>query len=140
MTSPVAAITANLTWETDQEFTGQVGKHELTIDGAKHAGPSPMDLLALSIAGCMSIDLVHILTKGRKKLTGLEARIVGTRADTEPRCYTRIELKFAVTTDAEPEVVERAIQLSRDKYCSVWRSMRQDIDLDVSFTIESDAV
>ncbi len=54
---------------------------------------------------------------------------------TEPRRFTRVELRYTITGNIPPEPIERAIQLSREKYCSVWHSMRQDIELDVSFSV-----
>ncbi len=88
-------------------------------------------MLALSLAGCMSIDVAHILARGRHPLTALRAHIAAERADDDPHRFTRIAM--TITTEGAPrEVVERAAELSRDKYCSVWHSMRQDIDFQVT--------
>jgi putative redox protein len=83
----------------------------------------------------MAMDVVHILKKGRHDLKGLKADLIGQRAPDEPRRFTSIELKYTITGNVPEDQVERAIQLSRDKYCSVWHSMRQDIDLRVSHVI-----
>ena len=137
MTEPNPPLTVTLSWDSGLEFTAQAGKHELALDGSQHAAPSPMQMLALSVAGCMAVDLVHIIQRSRRTLTGLEARFTGERSAEEPKRFLSIHLQFALTTDAAADQVERAIQLSREKYCSVWHSMRPDIDLKVDYTIES---
>jgi putative redox protein len=128
-------MTIDLHWDGELQFTGQAGKHEIPIDGATAASASPMQHLAVALAGCMAIDVVHILTRGRHALGSLDATFTGERADAEPRRFTRVGLHFVLATDAEPAVVDRAIQLSRDKYCSVWGSFRQDTELVVTFEI-----
>ena len=102
------------------------------LDGRDEAGPSPVSALASALAGCMAIDVVHILTKGRFEVRACSARLTGRRADTEPRRLTTCELDFEVNTDAPREQVDRAIALSREEYCSVWNSLRQDIELTTS--------
>ena len=94
-----------------------------------------MQALGFALAGCMAMDLVHILKKGRHDLRGLRVDLTGERTQTEPRRFTRIELRYTITGSVPTEPIERAIQLSREKYCSVWHSMRQDIALDVSFSV-----
>jgi len=136
MTDATPPMTVNLAWDGNLEFTGQAGKHELGLDGATYTAPSPMQLLALSVTGCMAIDLVHILTRGRHRLTALNAAFTGERAAEGPKCFTAITLHFTIATDAAPAVIERAIQLSRDKYCSVWNSLKQDISLRTTWQIE----
>lgn len=96
-----------------------------------------MQTLAFALAGCMSMDVVHVLTKGRHDLRGLRADLTGQRAPDEPRRFTAITLHFTITGDVPPDKVERAIDLSREKYCSVWHSMRQDIELTVTYKLSS---
>jgi putative redox protein len=121
-------MTVTLTWDHALEFTGEAGKHEIGMDGATYTAPSPMQLLAFSVAGCMAIDVVHILTRGRHTLTELSTVFVGERAPEEPHRFTKIDLRFTIGTSATAEQVQRALDLSRDKYCSVWNSLRQDIE------------
>jgi putative redox protein len=129
-------LTATLEWDGEHQFTGEVGKHTVGLDGSADAAPTPVQLLALSLAGCMAIDLVHILTRGHHRVRSLKTTMVVHRAAVEPRRFTRVHLDFALAGDMKPEHVERAIDLSRDKYCSVWNTLRQDIELVVAFTIE----
>ena len=126
-----------LIWEHDLVFGGRSEDIEMTLDSGSREGPSPMQALAFALAGCMAMDVVHVIRKGRHELRGLRADLVGSRSDEPPRRFTRVELHYTVTGDLAPEVIERAIQLSRDKYCSVWHSMRQDIQFEVSYTISS---
>ncbi len=139
MADTIPAMNVTLTWDSGLEFTGQAGKHEVSIDGSQNAAASPMQLLALSISGCMGIDLVHILQRQRNELKGLEARFTGERSPDDPKRFTRIRLHFVLNTDAAPEQVQRAIDLSREKYCSALNSLRDDIGVDVTFGIDAEA-
>lgn len=116
-------------------FGGTSGDLQLTLDSASAAGPSPMQALAFALAGCMAMDVVHILKKGRHDLRGLGAELRGHRAEEQPHRFTRIELHFTVTGGVPDEQVQRAIDLSHDKYCSVWHSMRQDIEFSTTFAV-----
>jgi putative redox protein len=124
-----------LSWERELVFGGTSGGVAMTLDSASIAGPSPMQALAFALAGCMAMDLVHILQKGRHDLRGLRADLIGARAQEEPRRFTEVGLRYTITGDVPAEAIERAIALSRDKYCSVWHSLRQDIALDVSYAV-----
>ena len=121
-------IVADLTWIGDLKFSATIDRASTTIDSAGLAGPSPVESLAAALAGCMSTDVVHILTKGRHPLRALRSHLVGHRAQQDPHRFVRIELSFTIDGAAPDDAVDRAIELSRDKYCSVWHSMRQDID------------
>jgi uncharacterized OsmC-like protein len=74
-------------------------------------------------------------SKGRHDLKSLEARLVAQRREEPPRRFVSFTLHFALIGNVPAHAVERAIQLSRDKYCSVWHSLRQDIDLLTSFEV-----
>jgi putative redox protein len=128
---------ATLVWQGDLRFGAEAGDQHLIVDSDGHAGPSPMQALAVAMASCMSVDVVDILRKGRHPLQGLETRFVGTRAEDPPRRFTRIELSFHVRGDVPGTAIERAIALSRDRYCSVWQSMRQDIELITSYDVHA---
>lgn len=126
-----------LVWEHDLVFGGRSRDIQMSLDSASVAGPSPMQALAFALAGCMSMDVVHVLTKGRYKLRGLRADFTGQRAPDEPRRFTSIALHYTITGDVPRDKVERAIHLSREKYCSVWHSMRQDIEFTVTYKLTS---
>ena len=67
----------------------------------------------------------------------MRADLKGTRADGEPRRFTAVTLHYTITGQIPPEQVERAIALSREKYCSVWHSLRQDIAFTVTSSISN---
>jgi putative redox protein len=138
MTPPVAQkppTIVELIWEHDLVFSGSSGEVALTLDSASKAGPSPMQALAFGLAGCMAMDVVHILKKARQDLKGLRADLSGVRAPEDPRRFISFDLRFTLTGPVDPAQAERAIQLSRDKYCSVWHSLRQDIPMTVTVTV-----
>jgi putative redox protein len=130
-------VHANLIWEGDLRFRASSGNVEAILDGDSAAGASPVQALAFALAGCMAIDVVDILRKGRHQITSLSTKVVAFRADTTPRRFIRAELRFEIRGNPPAPAVERAIQLSRDRYCSVWHSMRQDIELTTTFELES---
>jgi putative redox protein len=128
-------VVAELIWSGQLRFGATSGANAIVVDGDGDAGPSPMALAALGVAGCMAVDVVSILQKGRHPLTGLRASFSGERAPEPPRHYTKIDLRFHVVGAVPAEAVERAIALSRDKYCSVWHTFRHDIEFTTTFDI-----
>ena len=128
-------ITATLTWAGDLRFRAVAGESHIIFDSDSQAGPSPPQAVAMALAGCMAIDVADIVIKGRHRLVALEARITGERAPEPPRRFTHFTLHFTVGGDVPDHVVARAIQLSKDKYCSVWHSLRTDIVLDTTFEV-----
>jgi putative redox protein len=126
---------AELVWSEGLRFDATSGASSAIVDGDGKAGPSPMQHAAMGLAGCMAADVVDILRKGRHPLTGLRVTFSGIRAETPPRRLLQISLQFHVEGAVPPEAVERAIMLSREKYCSVWLSFRQDIELSTSFDV-----
>jgi putative redox protein len=135
MTEKKPPTVVRLKWEEGLRFSATHLAHSWMLDGKNEAGPSPVIALASALAGCMAIDIVHILIKGRHKVGALDAEFTGERADADPKRFTRIDLTFAVSTAAPLEAVERAVELSHEKYCSVWHSMRQDIEFHTSVEV-----
>jgi putative redox protein len=122
-----------LVWTDRLQFAATLSHTALVIDSSGAAGPSPMELLAAALAGCMSVDLAHILTRGRHPFAALRSKLVAQRSPDEPHRCVAVALHFTVEGAVPPDAIARAIQLSKDKYCSVWHSMRPDIDLQVTF-------
>jgi putative redox protein len=85
----------------------------------------------------MAMDVAYMLTKGRHAYRSLKTRLVADRAPDVPHRITAITIHFEVNGTVPSDAVDRAVQLSRDKYCSVWHSMRQDIEFQVSFAVRS---
>lgn len=125
----------DLLWTGNLAFSAHTSTSSLVVDSGGTSGASPVELLGVALAGCMSVDLAHILNRGRHQFRALRSRLVAERSADEPHRFTAVSLHFAMEGAVPREAVERAIQLSRDKYCSVWHSLRQDIDLQVTFDL-----
>jgi putative redox protein len=131
--------TLELVWEHDLVLGGRSGNASMILDSASVEGPSPVQALGFALAGCMAMDVVHILRKGRHDLKGLKVALAAERASEDPHRITSVKLDYTINGDVPKDQVQRAIDLSRDKYCSVWHSMRQDIPLEATFTIVNKA-
>jgi putative redox protein len=102
----------------------------ISIDGDSDAGPSPMQLLLLACASCSGSDVVHILEKMRVSFDRLRVEATGDRAPEEPSYFRTIHLAFVVRGPEVPlEKVQRAVDLSLEKYCSVVHSLKETIDV-----------
>ena len=130
-------VTLQLVWEKDLVFGGRSKDASITLDSAGQAGPSPVQAMAFAVAGCMGMDVVYILQKGRQDLRGLAIELSAERAPDTPHRITSVEMRFTITGSVPDTQVQRAIDLSREKYCSVWHTFRQDIPLTTSFTVSA---
>jgi putative redox protein len=133
--SSAASTHVELVWKGELEFDAHMSRTTMVLDSAGIAGPSPVETLAASLAGCMAMDVAHILTRGRHDLRSLSATLDADRAADNPRRIRAVTLHFAIAGAVPPDAVTRAVELSRTKYCSVWQSLRQDIDLQVTFDL-----
>jgi putative redox protein len=128
-------LSADLVWREALCLDAVSGASRMTVDSKGLAGPSPVQALAMALAGCMAIDVVHILQKSRVAFTGLRAELRAQRAGTDPKRILTADLRLIVSGAAPSEKVERAIALSRSTYCSVWHSLNPDIAFTTSFEI-----
>lgn len=106
-------------------FVARTGSgHITTMDGAPEGGgnnlaPRPMELMLAGAGGCAAYDVVLILKRGRHSVTDCQVKLTAERADSDPKVFTAINFDFIVTGKNLPaSAVERAVQLSHDKYCS----------------------
>jgi len=127
--------TLELVWRHDLVFEGMSADAKMTLDSGGVEGPSPMQALAFALSGCMGMDVVHIIRRGRYDLRGLSVSLTGQRAQENPHRFVAFELVFHVNGQVPSDQVQRAIDLSHEKYCSVWHSLRQDIPLTTRFEI-----
>jgi putative redox protein len=106
----------------------------VTIDGDSEDGPGPMDTLLLGLAACMGIDVLMILEKSRVPVEDLSVIVEGERAEKHPRRYTAIRILYSIAGPGEEHEarLQRAVDLSKDRYCSVLHSLRTDIDITVA--------
>lgn len=138
--SAVAPVNkATLSLDRDLVFVGTTDRgYEIEFDAAQQWGCSPTESLLLSLAGCMAIDMVSFLRKMRCQVTSYRMDLTGQRNPSPPQCYTAIDLKIGVTgSGLTQRKLERAVSLSREKYCSVYHSLRPDLALTVAFTFEN---
>ncbi len=137
MASPRPPVTLEMEWEGGLRFRGRAGAREMRLDGDSGSAVSPVEALVLALGGCMASDVVHILVKGRVDVKGVSARLVADRAPEDPRRLVRVDLRFALRGPLPADKVERAIALSREKYCSVWHSLKPDIAFTTSFGVSA---
>lgn len=117
--------TINWVAASGMAFMAETGSgHVLMMDGAPDGGgrnlaPRPMETVLAGTGACTAYDVVLILKRGRHVVTGCQVKVTSERAATDPKVFTRINMHFIVTGKALPEVaVQRAIQMSHEKYCS----------------------
>ena len=134
-TKGIATKKIRLRWTgTGMEYLGNGEKGPaVIIDGKSEKGPGPMDALLYSLAGCMAVDVQSILEKSRVPLSGLEVEVEAKRAPSHPKYYTGIKLVYRVEGPQEEHgaKLDRAVSLSREKFCLVLHSLRSDIDIDI---------
>lgn len=123
-------------------FSAETGSgHLLTMDGAPEGGgrnlaPRPMEALLAGAGGCTAYDVVLILQRGRHDVRGCQVKLSADRAETDPKVFTRIRMHFVVTGRGLPEAaVQRAIQMSHDKYCSATLMLGKTAEITTSHEI-----
>lgn len=112
-------------WVEGVCFMAESGSgHAVVMDGApdiggKNLGPRPMEMLLMGAGGCTSVDVIMILQKSRQDVVDCEVEIDAERANDHPKVFTKIHMHFTVKgRNLDPKVVDRAIKLSAEKYCS----------------------
>lgn len=134
--SPAAPpLVAELEWQGENRFLARSGDVQLVMDSPPVAGPTPVQALVFGLAGCMAIDVAVVMRKSRVGMRALRARLVAERAAADPKRLEKVDLRFTLEGEIPKDRVERAIALSREKYCSVWHSLRPDIEFTTSFEI-----
>ncbi|HET7831999.1 MAG TPA: OsmC family protein [Gallionella sp.] len=116
---------ARVKWVEQVSFLGETESgHAVLMDGApaaggRNLGPRPMEMLLIGAGGCTSFDVVSILKKSRQAISDCYVELEAERAETDPKVFTKVHMHFVVKgKDIKPEVVEKAINLSAEKYCS----------------------
>lgn len=116
---------ARIKWVENACFLGETGSgHAIVIDGpesigGRNLGVRPMELMLMSVGACSAVDVIHILKKARQPVADCFVEVSGERAETDPKVFTDIHLHFVVIGSGLSEKqVQRAVQLSAEKYCS----------------------
>lgn len=131
---------ATVSWVNNLTFLGRSGSgHAVVFDADRdsNTAPTPMEMLLMSAGACSSVDVVGILQKARQQVQHCEVQLSAERADTVPKVFTKLHLHFVVTgTDISEKQVERAVNLSAEKYCSVSIMLAQSVKVTHSFSIK----
>ena len=129
-------------WLDHMSFVGESDSgHSVVMDatpdiGGRDLGVRPMEMLLLGLGGCTAFDVISILKKSRQPVVDCEVEIEAERADTVPRVFTRIHVRFIVSgNDLDANKVSRAVELSADKYCSASRMLEKTAEITHDFEV-----
>lgn len=127
-----------INWKEKMAFAGVTPSgHEIVMDaapevGGENSGPRPTELLLQAVAGCTGMDIISVLHKMRLEPSAFQMDVKGERAEDHPKRFTTINIHYALDGELPEDKVVRAIQLSKDKYCSVSHSLNSEITVSYS--------
>ena len=134
---------ARIKWVDGVSFIAETGSgHAVVVDGSPDAGgrnlgPRPMELVLAGTAACAAFDVVWILKKGRQPVTDCVVEAEAERAPDDPKIFTRIHFKYHVSgAGLSPAQVERAVKLSKDKYCSATLMLAKTAEISYEVAID----
>ena len=132
--------------EAGMSFVAETGSgHAFVMDGAPEAGgrnlaPRPMETVLAGTGGCSAFDVVMILKKGRQAVTACDVKLSAERAESDPKVFTKIHFHYRVKGhQLKPEAVARAIELSKEKYCSASIMLAKSAEITADFEIVEEA-
>ena len=138
---------ARVQWLDGRAFVGESGSgHAVVMDGAPEAGGRnigvrPMEMMLLGLGGCTAFDVVMILERMREKVTALDIGLEAERAAEDPKVFTHVKIIYKLTGHGlKPANVERAINLSAEKYCSASMMFGKTATIEHAFEIIEDGV
>jgi putative redox protein len=136
-------LRARIKWVEGVSFVAETGSgHAVVVDGSPDAGgrnlgPRPMELVLAGTAACTAFDVVWILKKGRQPVTDCVVEAEAERAPEDPKIFTRIHFKYRVSgRDLNPGQVERAVKLSKEKYCSATLMLAKTAEISYEIAID----
>jgi putative redox protein len=136
-------VSVKVKWVDGSRFVANdaIG-HSVVMDvskehGGEGSGLGPMQLLLVALGGCSGMDVVDILRKQRQKLESLELHVSGERVSEHPRVYDRVHVEYRVKgKDLKEKFVQRAVELSQEKYCSVAATLRPKAEVTYNCVIQ----
>jgi putative redox protein len=133
---------AKVTWQGKMAFNGlsasavPVPLDARPEEGGEGLGLKPLELFAIGLAGCTAMDVISILQKKRQQVSAFDVSVHADRAEEHPKVFTAIEIVYRVTgKDIDPAAVERAIQLSAEKYCPAQSMLAKAAPITTRFEI-----
>jgi putative redox protein len=138
---------SSVIWEQGMAFAGHAAESGISLSldadpavGGAGTGFRPMELMLLSLAGCTAMDVISILQKKRQPVERFEVRVHGERADDHPRLFTHLTVTYLLQGKGiDPAAVERAIELSKTKYCPAQAMLSKAAPIDHVFEIADDS-
>jgi putative redox protein len=134
---------ANVKWVQGMTFEGKADSgFQLRMGtspefGGADDGLRPMELLLIGLAGCTGMDVISIMQKKQQKVAGFEIKVSGQRSQEHPKVFTEIQIEYVFKgEDLDPAAIERSIELSETKYCSVMAMLRKASSIMTSYKIE----
>jgi putative redox protein len=128
--------TINVKWTEDMAFEADVMGFKISMDadpeyGGKGKGPKPKPLMMVALAGCTGMDMVSLLEKMRVPFDSLDIRVVGDISEDHPKRFTKMKLIYEVSgTGIDESKVEKAVKLSKEKYCGVSASYEKAMEIE----------
>ena len=137
---------ARIRWNEGVSFVAETGSgHALVVDGAPDAGgrnlgPRPMELVLAGAAACTAFDVVWILRKARQSISDCVVEAEAERAEEDPRVFTKIHLRYRIRGEGlNSAQVERAVKLSKEKYCSATLMLAKTAEISFEIVLEAGA-
>jgi putative redox protein len=137
------SVNAKITLVDGMQFVGTANSgHEVIMDaapevGGQNKGSRPMELVAIALGGCTGMDVISILRKKKQDVKGFEINVTGQKAEEYPKRYTNMHIEFVIKgTNISEDAVQRAIELSYDKYCAVGGTIKPGAQVTHSYRIE----
>lgn len=128
-----------ISWIEKLKFEGfSSSGHKVILDSLdnENSGPSPMEYFLFSLAGCSGMDIISILEKMKKKIEKFEIMCEGERRKECPRIFKKINIKYVIKgREIDEKSVQKAIELSKEKYCSVWNMISKLVEISYNFEI-----
>jgi putative redox protein len=135
---------AKATWRGDLRFTGWAGSgFKVPLDASAESGGgndamSPMEMVAVGLAGCTAMDVISILQKKKQDITAFEVKVTTEQSESHPHIFSHILLEYIVTgPNIDPVAVNRSVELSTTKYCSVHAMLEKAVPIEHKITIHS---
>ena len=133
---------ATVKWNTKMNLTAKADSgYEVVMDaysnvGGEDLGPRPTELVLMGLGGCTGMDVVSILEKMKQEITSFEIKLHADKAQEHPKIFTHIVMEYIVTgRNIDRGAVEKAVMLSREKYCSVQAMLRKAAEIEIKVTV-----